>query len=88
MIDITDWSTLQALQADMRVSACNDKVRKVMSDTGLLLYEKSVRSEKDDLNDEGCLFRQTEKLNDLLYPVFDISLVIDRCSIFPYSTFL
>ena len=88
MIDITDWSTLQALQADLRVSSCNEKVRKVMSDTGLLLYEKSVRIEKDDLNDEGCLFRQTEKLSDLLYPVIDIRLVIDRRSIFPNSTFL
>ena len=69
--DITDWSTLQVLQADMRVSTCNDKVRKVMSDTGILLYEKSVRSEKDDLEDAECVLRHAEKLSDLFYPVID-----------------
>ena len=66
---IPDWAEFHALQADMRVATCNDKVGKIMSDTGELLYKKSIRSEKENFGDEECAFRFAERLNGRMYPI-------------------
>ena len=66
--DIPEWSALNVLQPDMLMASCNGKVKKVISDTGVLLYTKSARSEKEDFDDEACLFRFAEKLSEKFYP--------------------
>ena len=56
----------------MRAPKCNSEVKRIISETGVLLFEKSVRDEKGSLDDEECLFRHAEKLSVIAYPAICI----------------